>query len=198
MSNGRGDMPQYDDEIEFSPFSEQGWDDFQKRVMEPLLPSEETMRKALGAANIRMSQLMRAKAGRELSAILKIPRKVISHRFRSFRTWGKIRGGKLWMGLDGIPFIKLDPYMPDGRKDGVRTRLGDYHDPHAFMVTVPKTGHMTVFRRVGKDRKPLTIPRVDIHDPCFLWLKKQVDSPWFSQKFFERLEREIRWRTTAT
>lgn len=189
-------MPQYDEEIEFSPFSEQGWDEFQKRVIEQFLPSEEMMRNALSATNIRMSQMMRAKAARELSAILKMPRKVIAHRFKAFRTWGKIRGGKLWLGLDGIPFIKLSPYMTGG--DGVKTRFGDYQDPHAFMVMVPKTGRLAVFRRVGKARKPLMVPRVDIHDPCFLWLKQQVDSSWFTQKFFERLEREIRWRTTGT
>lgn len=187
-------MSEMEERLSFSAFSAEGWDDFQRRI-EQFLPTEDMMRRALSSTNVRISRMIRAKAARELTVKLGMPRAAIYHRFQSFHTYTKIREGKFWMGLDGVPFIQLRP-VESGR--GVKTKDGSYYEEGAF-ITRRKTGKrmLAVFKRTGKARLPVMVPRVDIHDPCLLWLHQQINHPDFQRDYFRRLEHEIKWRTVG-
>ncbi|MDF7673544.1 hypothetical protein PT277_01530 [Acetobacteraceae bacterium ESL0709] len=186
-------MSDIENVISLNAFSEEGWNDLLKKL-DKFLPDEKTMKRAIYATCFRMTKWMRVKASRELTVILQMPRMAIYHRFLEFRIRGEMSGGKLWLGLKGVPFIQLRPFKVDNK--GVMTGYGHYYDEHAFINTIRKSGHEAVFRRIGKERNKLEIVRADIYDPCLLWLNQQVSHPEFARKFFERLEHELKWRTT--
>ncbi|MCX5619916.1 hypothetical protein [Bombella pollinis] len=187
-------MSDMEESLTFSAFSTEGWERFQRRI-DQFLPTEDMLCRALSSTNVRISRMIRAKAARELTEKLGMPRAAIYHRFKSFQTRTRIREGKFWMGLDGVPFIQLRP-VESGR--GVKTQDGSYYEEGAF-ITRRRTGKrlLAVFKRTGKARLPVTVPRVDIYDPCLLWLTQQINHPDFQRDYFRRLEHEIKWRTVG-
>ena len=171
-----------------------------QRAVASFLPTPEQVSLALGATNRRMARWLRARALTELAPALGIPRKILNRRFKTYTIASQIRGGKLWLGLRGIPFTNLDPHQ-EGR--GVITHVGQFYEENAFIQLSRRSGRAMVLKRRGKtwegphQRGKLDFVDVTIEQKALLWAQAAIRRTDFEAAYFKRLEHELRWRTTS-
>lgn len=179
----------------------QAWDRFRGAV-EEFLPTPELIVKAIASTNQRLTRWLRTRALRELSKQLHLPQRILRSRFKTFSVVSEVRGGKLWLGIKGIPFAALQPEKA-GR--GVKTKIGSFYEEGAFIQTLKKgdgKGRLVVLKRRAKTwdgpgkRGKTDAVRVNIQDKSLLWLQAVLDRPDFAQEYFKRLEAELKWRTS--
>ena len=84
---------------------------------------------------------------RDLAAGLGIPQKVLS---AGKRIQLRLNSGLVWIGYNPIDVI----YLGNARQTNSGVRVGSRFYPKAFVAMMP-TGHIGVFRRVGKSRLPI-------------------------------------------
>ncbi|GAB6853012.1 hypothetical protein [Asaia astilbis] len=172
-----------------------GWGDFLP-IIDAIDPGGKYIERAVGSTNLRMSQWVVTRSLRGLSALLKIRQSIIRRRLKRFRIHGDISGAKVWYGLDGVPFTDLKPRK--GAK-GVITGDGAYYEEGAFTTTSRRTGRLRVLKRKGKNRYPVDDVNVDIDQRALAFIGRHVlQTNEFENRYIERLEQELKWRTRTT
>lgn len=165
------------------------------------LPDDKQLRAALSSTNRRVSEYIRGRAVKEISAKTGIKQKTLRERVRRFSITGSIRNSKIWFGLNDLAFTSLDP-VQTGK--GVMTRQGRFYSEGAFMQTDTRSGRRMVFRRIGKTwvknggkwvHGKLEVPSVNIDEECTKWILQIFRRGDIEEFYFRRLKHELGWRT---
>jgi hypothetical protein len=158
--------------------------------------------KALNSTFTKMARWLTAKSIRELSAHLKLPRKEMKRRLRTFRL-SRTAGGKgvrVWYGLDPIGMIHLGA-AEERRKGGGVTAYGDRFEKDAFIAKGragnggTAASNRQVFKRKGRARLPLQKVTVALGDPAQTYIEDHLlGGSVFMDRFFKTFEHELTWR----
>lgn len=180
----------------------QAWDRF-RAALEEFLPTPELIVKALASTNKRLTNWLQTRAVRELSKQLHLPQRILRSRFKTFSVVSEVRGGKLWLGLKGIPFSALTPKKAG---KGVKTQKGRFYREGAFIQKLKKGDgkeRLVVLKRRGKTwdgpgkrGKVDFVKEESLEAKSLAWLQAVLDRPDFAQEYFKRLEAELKWRTS--
>lgn len=148
-------------------------------------------RSALRSTAAKMARWVRGRAQRQLPAELRMKASVVRRRLRSLgaRSTGTGAEATVFMGMNPVAYRWLDPKKTAG---GVSTRAGSAKG--AFFGKTPK-GTAQVFRRQGKQRLPLTVVKAEVAQQMSSFADELFSDGEFENKFYEILERELKWRT---
>jgi len=148
------------------------------------------------AAALAVSTTTRATgtAGRrEASARSGISQKRLARRFY-VRSNGL--DGVVWIGLDPLPAGYAEPLTPRRPNPtqqralaGASAKGGAFKFPHAFVARMP-SGHVGIFRRVGKKRLPINEERLTAEQLGLSGLGEYLQA-FASAKLYSELDRQL-------
>jgi hypothetical protein len=146
----------------------------------------EHVDRALRVTSGRIAGWLRRRAGRELSAALKVGLDVLRYRMKTLRQGGNgSRQAALWFGLNEVALTHLNP-----RELRRGVAAGPAYARGAFIAK------RQVFRRKGKERLPIERPGYAIQEKADKALEGIIDGGEFQRRFLDTFEQELTKRWT--
>lgn len=153
---------------------------------------QAVIKAALRSTAAKMARWVKGRAQRQLPAELRMKPSIVRRRLRTIAARSTSAGAEaaVFVGLNPVAYRWLSPRKT---ATGVSTKAGTAKG--AFFGKTPK-GTAQVFRRKGKQRLPVSVVKAEVAPTAESYLERELFSDAeFESKFFEILERELKWRT---
>lgn len=161
-----------------------------QEISKKLVAEQKHIKTALGRAIRKTAQWIRTISVREISKLTNIQQKIVRRRVRVYIEGSRQLYAKVYYGQDPIAMVWMNPKQ---NKRGVKA--GKNFVKSAFIASIKQGGKPNVYKRVGKERFPVTKQVVEIENESNTVINDHVFDG-FEKKFFEIFERELRWETS--